>query len=51
MAKIIVQGTEISVSNVNGEDYISLTYMAHSQMQEHIVFRWMSVRLAGREHR
>ena len=27
MAKIIVQDTEISVSNVNGEDYICITDM------------------------
>ena len=26
---------------VNKEDYISLTDMAHSQMQEHIIFKWM----------
>ena len=44
MAKITVQNTEITVSKVNGEDYISLTDMAHSQMQEHIVFRWMSLK-------
>ena len=25
-------------------DYISLTDMAHSQMQEHIIFRWMSLK-------
>ena len=24
--------------------YISLTDMAHSQMQEHIIFRWMSLK-------
>ena len=44
MAKIIVQDTEISVVSVQNEDYISLTDMAHSQMQEHIVFRWMSLK-------
>ena len=27
MAKIIVQNTEITVSNVNGEDYICITDM------------------------
>lgn len=26
------------------EDYISLTDMVHSQMQEHIIFRWMSLK-------
>ena len=44
MAKIKVENTEITVSKVNGEDYISITDMAHSQMQEHIVFRWMSLK-------
>ena len=43
MAKIKVQNTEISVVSVQNEDYISLTDMAHSQMQEHIIFRWMSL--------
>lgn len=33
MAKIIVQDTEITVVNVQNEDYISLTDMAHSQMK------------------
>ena len=31
MAKIKVENTEISVVNVQNEDYISLTDMAHSQ--------------------
>ena len=44
MAKIKVENTEISVVNVPNEDYISLTDMAHSQMQEHIIFRWMSLK-------
>ena len=44
MAKIKVQNTEISVVSVQNEDYISLTDMAHSQMQEHIIFRWMSLK-------
>ena len=42
MAKIKVENTEISVVNVQNEDYIS-TDMVHSQMQEHI-FRWMSLK-------
>ena len=29
---------------MQNEDYISLTDMAHSQMQEHIIFRWMSLK-------
>lgn len=44
MAKIYVQETEITVINIQNEDYISLTDMAHSQLQEHIVFRWMSLK-------
>ena len=44
MAKIKVENTEISVVNVQNEDYISLTDMAHCQMQEHIIFRWMSLK-------
>ena len=44
MAKIIVQNTEISVVSLNNEDYISLTDMARSQLQEHIIFRWLSLK-------
>ena len=44
MAKIKVQNTEISVVQYNDEDYISLTDMARSQMQEHIIFRWLSLK-------
>lgn len=43
MAKIKVQNTEISVVSFNNEDYISLTDMAKSQLQEHIIFRWLSL--------
>ena len=39
MAKITVQDTEITVVAYNDNDYISLTDMARSQMQEHIIFR------------
>lgn len=45
MDKIIVESSEISVlKGFNNEDYISLTDMAHSQMQEHIIFKWMSLK-------
>ncbi len=44
MAKIKVQDTEITIVSYNLEDYISLTDMAHSQMQEHIIFRWVSLK-------
>ena len=42
MAKITVENTEITVLKVNEEDYISLTDMAKSQMQEHVIFKWLS---------
>ena len=44
MAKITVQNTDISFVKYNEEDYISLTDMAKSQLQEHIIFRWLSLK-------
>ncbi len=44
MAKITVQNAEITVISNHDEDYISLTDMARSQMQEHIIFRWLSLK-------
>ena len=44
MAKIKEQNTEITVVAYNDNDYISLTDMARSQMQEHIIFRWLSLK-------
>ena len=44
MAKITVQNTDISVVKYNEEDYISLTDIARSQLQEHIIFRWLSLK-------
>ena len=44
MAKIIVQDTEITVTTYHESDYNSLTDMAKSQMQEHIIFRWLSLK-------
>ena len=44
MAKIKVQNTEITVVAYNDNDYISLTDMARSQIQEHIIFRWLSLK-------
>ena len=44
MAKITVQNTDSSVVKYNEEDYISLTDMARSQLQEHIIFRWLSLK-------
>ena len=43
-AKIYIQDTPITILTVNKEDYISLTDMAHSQLQEHIIFKWMSLK-------
>ena len=39
-----IDNAEISLLPLGQEDYISLTDMAHSQMQEHIIFRWMSLK-------
>ena len=44
MAKIIVNDTDITIIKVNESDYISLTDMAKSQMQEHIIFKWLSLK-------
>jgi len=41
---IHIESNEISVLAQGNEDYISSTDMAHSQMQEHIIFRWMSLK-------
>ena len=40
--KIKVMDAEISVQKVGNEEYISLTDMARSQLQEHIIFKWLS---------
>ncbi len=42
--KIYIQDSPITILTVNNEDYISLTDMAHSQLQEHIIFKWMSLK-------
>jgi hypothetical protein len=44
MAKITVQNTEISIISRRDDDYISLTDMARSRLQEHIIFRWLSLK-------
>ena len=44
MAKIKVQNSEITIISNNNDDYISLTDMARSQLQEHIIFRWLSLK-------
>lgn len=37
--KITIQGTEISIISQRQDDYISLTDMAKSQMQEAIIIK------------
>jgi hypothetical protein len=44
MAKITVKGTEITIIQIENSDYISLTDMAHSQMEEHIIIKWLSLK-------
>jgi len=41
---ILVNNAEISLIAQGQEDYISLTDMAHSQMEEHIIFKWLSLK-------
>ena len=41
---IYINDTEISLISQGAEDYISLTDMAHSQMEEHIIFKWLSLK-------
>ena len=42
--KINVQGAEISIIKIENADYISLTDMANSQMEEHIIIKWLSLK-------
>jgi len=44
MAKITVEKAEISVIQIHEEDFISLTDIAHSQMEEHIIIKWLSLK-------
>ena len=44
MAKINVTGTDITIIRIEEADYISLTDMAHSQMEEHIIIKWLSLK-------
>ena len=44
MPKIIVEKTDISIIQVNEEDFISLTDIAHGQMEEHIIIKWLSLK-------
>jgi hypothetical protein len=40
--KIHVQEQAITVISHNNSDYISLTDIVRNQMQEHVIFRWLS---------
>ncbi len=44
MAKINVTGSDITIIQIADSDYISLTDMAHSQMEEHIIIKWLSLK-------
>jgi hypothetical protein len=44
MAKIAVEKAEIAVISIADNDYISLTDIAHSQMKEHIIIKWLSLK-------
>ena len=43
MAKQVlrINNAEISLISHGQDDYISLTDMAHSQMEEHIIIKWL----------
>ena len=44
MAKINVTGTDITVIQIENSDYISFTDMAHTQMGEHVIIKWLSLK-------
>lgn len=41
---IQIDNTDICLISQGSEDYISLTDMAHSQMEEHIIIKWLSLK-------
>ena len=41
---LIIDGVEITIISDNKDDYISLTDMAKSQMQEAIIIKWLSLK-------
>ena len=43
-ATINVDNQTITVISNNENDYISLTDMVRNQMQEHVIFRWLSLK-------
>jgi KilA-N domain len=44
LKKIIVDGKEITIQVFDKEDYISLTDMAKSQMQDVVIIKWLSLK-------
>jgi hypothetical protein len=42
--KLNISGAEISIITMQKDDYISLTDMAKSQMQEAIIIKWLSLK-------
>jgi phage pi2 protein 07 len=42
--KIIVDGAEITILKNKDEDFISLTDLSKSQMQEAIIIKWLSLK-------
>ena len=43
-SRIKIQDSEITIISRNEDDFISLTDMARSKLQEHIIFRWLSLK-------
>ncbi len=41
---ILIDNSKIALISQGDEDYISLTDMAHSQMEEHIIIKWLSLK-------
>ena len=41
---LTIEGKEITIISNNADDYISLTDMAKSQMQEAVIIKWLSLK-------
>jgi hypothetical protein len=42
--KITIEGTEITILSQDSDDYISLTDMARSQLQDVVIIKWLSLK-------
>jgi len=42
--KINIEGTEITIVSQQKDDYISLTDMAKSQLQDVVIIKWLSLK-------